>query len=426
MSHKAAQRDFLRSASPFVSGRLSPPLEQGTQPQIKSSQTRKQCSHPLRQRMSFDGSAPLSLARAAADQVFFAPSLAPIPGSASALEQATRISPSAPTAAVSETVEGTAKFTAQSPISPLIGTTPYSDPCLKFSAKSVLSVSTSSSVTDDGSLVQTPSSDVSSEELGKLEGVSECSQFQQRIDLSKFQKPCWKGTVSNPIHADTTLAWKCCPTACDRMAHSRQHVDVAASMAKANTFHAKITSMKQQLASGTVDGAAIRMTLIELGIEMQTLDVECVDAARFSCGPSRAMLEEIHQRLRKFRADLEKVLGQCQNKSTRLPRFSNPSGEAILILATAGEKSEELEKQFNMLSRKWASRSAPAAIIKKQLAQVEVQAKRLETDSVDGVSLVELNSGRQVAKSLRKHDLLRLEQMFANIDTLFMALSEQE
>lgn len=203
-------------------------------------------------------------------------------------------------------------------------------------------------------------------------------------------------------------------------------MELDAFLTKADTLYTKITAMRQQFTASTIDAGAVKMHLTELAAEVQKLDVECLEAARFSCASLKARFEELHQRLRKFLEYIDEILGQCPNTPSRVPRFSSPSGEAIRILANAGRKLEELEQQFDMLSVKWANGNTPAALIKKQLAELEAQAKRLETDSVDGVSLVQLNSGRQVAKSLRKRELFRLEQMFANIDDFFTTVSEHE
>jgi len=209
----------------------------------------------------------------------------------------------------------------------------------------------------------------------------------------------------------------------DRIASFREHVDVTYFVRKADTLHAKITSMGRQLTAGIVDSGVVKGHLTEFRIEVQKLDVECVDAARFCCGLSKRRLEELHQQLRKSLAYIEEVLAQCQSTTPTVPRFSIPSAKAIQILADAGRKLEEFEQRFYVIRKTWASRSASAAVLKKELTELETEVKHLETNSVDSVSLVELSSGRQIAKSLRKRELVRLEQLFGHIDNLFKAVS---
>lgn len=274
----------------------------------------------------------------------------------------------------------------------------------------MLSVSTSSTVADDASPLQTLGSSASTDEQFE----PECTAVQQRLPL--------RLPTSSPVQ-EASKVTQILRSSMDRIASFREHVDVTYFVRKADTLHAKITSMGRQLTAGIVDSGVVKGHLTEFRIEVQKLDVECVDAARFCCGLSKRRLEELHQQLRKSLAYIEEVLAQCQSTTPTVPRFSIPSAKAIQILADAGRKLEEFEQRFYVIRKTWASRSASAAVLKKELTELETEVKHLETNSVDSVSLVELSSGRQIAKSLRKRELVRLEQLFGHIDNLFKAVS---
>jgi len=63
---------------------------------------------------------------------------------------------------------------------------------------------------------------------------------------------------------------------------------------------------------------------------------------------------------------------------------------------------------------------------KTQLALLEAQAHKLETNGVDGVYTGELESGKADAKAAKKNQLERLEVLFGRIEDIFQVIKQRQ
>lgn len=189
----------------------------------------------------------------------------------------------------------------------------------------------------------------------------------------------------------------------------------------------EVASLEQELEGGTCDLGLIKKRLLESKTQVRMIERQCLDALPGMrmlslLEPSRNRAEELQQRLQKLLASIDGLVEQVALQDTPLHRLSLASGKAIQQLTDAGEKLTTLGWQVDVLDALVANGNVSTAV-KSQLVQLETEAKRLETDGVDSVCLSEVNSGRSVAKSLRRGELLQLEQLFAKMDAMFQKIS---
>mmetsp|Transcript_18396 Transcript_18396/g.37478 ORF Transcript_18396/g.37478 Transcript_18396/m.37478 type:complete len:360 (-) Transcript_18396:110-1189(-) len=105
-------------------------------------------------------------------------------------------------------------------------------------------------------------------------------------------------------------------------------------------------------------------------------------------------------------------------------RLSLPSSEALERLRATEEALARLEGELAAAAKDLESGTLEPAAGKARLAQIESEAKRLESRGVDDIPTSELNSGRQDAKDAKRHQLKRLEALFSRIEVLFKTLKQ--
>lgn len=108
-------------------------------------------------------------------------------------------------------------------------------------------------------------------------------------------------------------------------------------------------------------------------------------------------------------------------------QLSALSDEALRQLGKLDLQLVAIEKhveQIGHLARGASEHTAESVVkMRTDLAQLEADANKLETNGVDNVYTSELKSGRQAAKDLKSAQLRRLETLFGVIDKLFCFLS---
>lgn len=105
-------------------------------------------------------------------------------------------------------------------------------------------------------------------------------------------------------------------------------------------------------------------------------------------------------------------------------RHSSKSDEALEILMETEVVLLDIEGRVTALAarvRAATERGDTAELNQAStaLAQVEVEANRLETQRVDNVYISQLDSGKVEAKEKKKDQLKRLEALFGRIDEVF-------
>eukprot|EP00928_Gymnodinium_smaydae_P020047 TRINITY_DN17738_c0_g1_i1.p1 TRINITY_DN17738_c0_g1~~TRINITY_DN17738_c0_g1_i1.p1 ORF type:complete len:353 (+),score=62.45 TRINITY_DN17738_c0_g1_i1:109-1167(+) len=101
------------------------------------------------------------------------------------------------------------------------------------------------------------------------------------------------------------------------------------------------------------------------------------------------------------------------------PRLSSNSGAALSQLGASDARLSDLESRTARIEQEYVSGILSASAARSMLAQIEAQAKELESRGVDSVATGNLNSGRQMAKDSKRQQLQRLESLFARLDLLF-------
>lgn len=192
-------------------------------------------------------------------------------------------------------------------------------------------------------------------------------------------------------------------------------------------FEIEVASLEQELEGGSCDLGVIKKRLLESKMQVHRIEMQCLEALSglhtlSLLDPSRNRAEELQQRLQKLLASIDGLMEKVALQDMPLQRLSLASGKAIQQLTDVGEKLTKLGWQVDVLDALVANGNVSAAV-KSQLVRLETEAKRLETDGVDSVCLSEVNSGRNVAKSLRRGELLQLEQLFAKMDAMFQKIS---
>jgi vacuolar-type H+-ATPase subunit I/STV1 len=107
--------------------------------------------------------------------------------------------------------------------------------------------------------------------------------------------------------------------------------------------------------------------------------------------------------------------------------MSVPSEEALRQLGELDKVLSGVEQRVEQLSR-LADEQAQltpesTARLKTNLAQLEAEAHKLETNGVDGIYTSELKSGQVFAKESKKSQLRRLEKLFGVIEGIFHKLN---
>jgi len=112
--------------------------------------------------------------------------------------------------------------------------------------------------------------------------------------------------------------------------------------------------------------------------------------------------------------------------------YSFRSEAALGQLSQLGERLASLEVRVDELGNMvtsvreggGAQQAAELGQIKTELAQLEAEAHKLESNGVDNVYTGELNSGKVPAKDTKKFYLQRLEALFNKIEQTFKVISE--
>jgi len=105
--------------------------------------------------------------------------------------------------------------------------------------------------------------------------------------------------------------------------------------------------------------------------------------------------------------------------------YSIKSEEALSQLFEIDHRLSHIERRVATLDRLVRGGVAPAeglGKLKTELALLEAEAHKLESNGVDNVYTGELVSGKMPAKETKKDQLQRLESLFAQIDEVFASL----
>jgi hypothetical protein len=104
-------------------------------------------------------------------------------------------------------------------------------------------------------------------------------------------------------------------------------------------------------------------------------------------------------------------------------RLSNPSAQTMKALMGTDAELAQIEVRVQEIAAILGEPSpTDLTSLKSELAQLETQAKKLETKGVDDVYTGELNSGKQMAKDAKRDMLRRFEHLFASIEDIFATL----
>merc|ERR1719499_2948980 len=102
------------------------------------------------------------------------------------------------------------------------------------------------------------------------------------------------------------------------------------------------------------------------------------------------------------------------------------SKTAIADLTRSGAQLSDIESRVEEIRFQLDCKAIKPSQAKTDLAQLETQAKCLETTGVDSVYTSELNSGKAEAKSEKKDQLARLEALFQRLEGLFKKIKALE
>lgn len=106
--------------------------------------------------------------------------------------------------------------------------------------------------------------------------------------------------------------------------------------------------------------------------------------------------------------------------------YSGLSEEAMAGLRRSAEELMVLEDRVEEIAFQLDCQSLTSGQARNELAHVEMQAKRLETQSVDAVYTSDLHSGKEAAKNAKKDQLARLESLFERLEVLFKKIRVAE
>jgi len=108
-------------------------------------------------------------------------------------------------------------------------------------------------------------------------------------------------------------------------------------------------------------------------------------------------------------------------------KFSLQSEEALRQLTELDGRLTDIEQKVEQISEVARGSSQPTAEavsrMRTTLAQLEVDANKLESKGVDSIYTSELGSGQVAAKEYKKSQLQRLQKLFVVIEDLFKLLS---
>mmetsp|Transcript_60932 Transcript_60932/g.145205 ORF Transcript_60932/g.145205 Transcript_60932/m.145205 type:complete len:214 (-) Transcript_60932:41-682(-) len=121
-------------------------------------------------------------------------------------------------------------------------------------------------------------------------------------------------------------------------------------------------------------------------------------------------------------ATAEDIAGEPMTK-----QFSALSQKALGKLAETEIALATIESRLKSISSSMPTlTAADVSSVRKELAEMEAQAKKLEGVGVDDVYTGELESGKQAAKATKKDMLNRFEEAFTTMDRLFAELKKRE
>jgi hypothetical protein len=101
-------------------------------------------------------------------------------------------------------------------------------------------------------------------------------------------------------------------------------------------------------------------------------------------------------------------------------RLSTASKHALRMLDRTKDDLVEIERRVkDIMAFLVDANSSEACQLKRELSQIEAQAKQLETIGIDDVYTGDLRSGKQQARDVKKDMLARFESLFANLETCF-------
>eukprot|EP00931_Biecheleriopsis_adriatica_P004688 TRINITY_DN106317_c0_g1_i1.p1 TRINITY_DN106317_c0_g1~~TRINITY_DN106317_c0_g1_i1.p1 ORF type:complete len:136 (+),score=51.65 TRINITY_DN106317_c0_g1_i1:43-408(+) len=106
-------------------------------------------------------------------------------------------------------------------------------------------------------------------------------------------------------------------------------------------------------------------------------------------------------------------------------RFSELSEIALGQLSGTDSDLQAIEGRVSEIATAITAGSSDLSALKTELAQLESQAKQLETKGVDDVYTGELSSGKQLAKDSKKDMLRRLEKLFERMEAIFADLKKK-
>merc|ERR1712039_1087739 len=144
------------------------------------------------------------------------------------------------------------------------------------------------------------------------------------------------------------------------------------------------------------------------------------------------MGKDLLQRLDTLLDRIEAVFQDIRSKELSTPvayrkaqsRLSQTSEDVLGKLGQTNRTLTSIELRVEEIVQELKRPGANVGSVKAELAQLETQAKQLETVGVDDVYTGELSSGKQLAKESKKDMLSRLDALFTKIDTAFAQMKK--
>mmetsp|Transcript_108541 Transcript_108541/g.317575 ORF Transcript_108541/g.317575 Transcript_108541/m.317575 type:complete len:122 (-) Transcript_108541:93-458(-) len=107
-------------------------------------------------------------------------------------------------------------------------------------------------------------------------------------------------------------------------------------------------------------------------------------------------------------------------------RFSELSEKALGAFCSTDQELCQIEDRIAEIANLIDGSDSDLGQLRSELAQLETSAKQIEVKGVDDVYTSELTSGKQIAKSSKKHMLQRLEALFSRTDELFASIKSKQ
>lgn len=120
----------------------------------------------------------------------------------------------------------------------------------------------------------------------------------------------------------------------------------------------------------------------------------------------------------------ESVVQSMDEQEVLQRNLSAPSKDTITVLEDLAKGFHAVVEEVNEVERDYRSGSRVPGDCRAALAQIEAKANKLQEKGVDSVQITELNSGKEVARAMRRGLNNGLEALFERMQFLFKEFKE--